>query len=240
MSIRIIENNQPKMPVCEMNCDIGLSPKLTKYELTKFLNSHETNVFCGKSGSGKTSLAYSFFKNPLRKVYHNIFLIQPSHSRASMNDSIFDKLPDENKYEELTMDSLEEVLERCKEDASEGYNSCIIFDDVGSSLKNADIQRLLKQIIFNRRHYHLSCYFLIQSWKSMPLMIRKLFSNIFLFKVSKREFEEIMDEVGGDLRKEYYPMIMKQVYDKPHKWLFFNQASGRMFDGFNEIIIDED
>jgi len=239
MSIRIIENDKPNMPICEMNCDGGLSSKLDKYELTKFLNKHETQVFCGKAGSGKTSLAYSFFKSPLRKVFHNIFLFQPSHSRASMNDKLFDKLPDENKYDELNMENLHEVLEKCKEDAEEGYNSCILFDDVGASLKQNDIQLLLKQIIFNRRHYHLNCYFLVQSWKSMPLMIRKLFSNIFLFKVSKREFEEIMDEVGDGIKKEYLPAIMKQVYNEPHKWLFMNTTSGSIFDGFNEIVFDE-
>ena len=154
-----------------------------------------------------------------------------------MVDPLFDKLPDENKFDELTFEALNDVLEKIKEDAQEGYNSCCIFDDVGASLKDKDIQKLLKQMIFNRRHYHLNCYFLIQSWKSCPLPIRKLFSNCFIFKVSKKEMDTILDDVL-EIPKQYVEPIMKQVYDKPHKWLFFNVTSGRLFDGFNEIILE--
>ena len=44
----------------------------------------------------------------------------------------------------------------------------------------------------NRRHLHTSVYFLCQLYKSLEPDIRKLFSNIFLFKVSKKEMEDIM------------------------------------------------
>ena len=239
MKIKIIENEKPKMPKCSMNCDGGLSTKLEKYELTKFLNGHETQVFCGKPKSGKTSLAYSFFKSPLRKVFHNIYLFQPSHSWSSMDDSIFDTLPDENKYDELNEENLYEVLGKIKEEAKGGYNSCILFDDVGAAYKDNQIQKILREIIFNRRHYHVNCYFLVQSWKSVPLTIRKLFTNIFLFKVSKKEFEEITDEIL-EIRKEFIQPIMKQVFSEPYKWMFINTTENRIFDGFNEMLFDEE
>ena len=76
---------------------------------------HATNLLIGKPKSGKTSLLYSLFsnKNCLKKVYHNFFLFQPEQSKHSLGqNNIFDTLPDENKFDELTYDNLAEVMDR--------------------------------------------------------------------------------------------------------------------------------
>ena len=101
--ITIKKNEKPNLPVCQMLCDNGLNEKLNKYDLLRCLNSHETNIYIGKPKSGKTSLIYSLFKAPLKKVWHNIYIFQPSHSRASMKDNIFDKLPEDKKFDELNV-----------------------------------------------------------------------------------------------------------------------------------------
>ena len=100
--ISIQKNKAPDLPKCKFLCDVKLDPKLDNYELTKFLNSHSTTLFIGKPRSGKTSLLYSFFKSKklLKKCFHNVFLFQPTHSRSSMSDKIFDKLPDGKKFDE--------------------------------------------------------------------------------------------------------------------------------------------
>ena len=74
-------------------------------------------MFIGKPKSGKTSSLYSFFKSQklLKKVFHNIYIFQPSHSRASMNDDLFGKLPAEQIYDELTEENLEEVMDTIKD-----------------------------------------------------------------------------------------------------------------------------
>ena len=148
MNITIKENEKPDLAICEMNCDNGLHKKLNDYDLTKFMNTHSTNLLIGKPGSGKTSLLYSFFKSQklFRRTYHNIFLFQPSHSRASMKDKLFDKLPEEQKYEELDYDSLKDVIDRIKSEDPK-HNNCIIFDDMTAYLKNNETKKLLKELI---------------------------------------------------------------------------------------------
>ena len=237
--IQIVKKEKPSLKACEMNCDSGLHKKLNKYEMTKFMNAHSTNLFIGTSGSGKTSLLYSFFesKNLLNNTFHNIYLFQPSHSRASMKDDLFDSIPKDQRYDELNYDNLSEVMERIKGEDKK-HNNCILFDDMGAYLKNKDTKKLLKELIFNRRHLSCSIFFLVQTWFSIEKDIRKLFSNIFIFKVSKKELETIADEVI-ETKKEYIPAISKMVFSEPYKYLFINTNSGRMFSDFNEILIED-
>ena len=155
---------------------------------------HYLRLTLGKPRSGKTSLLYSLFKSKklLKQCFENIFLFQPRHSRASMKDKLFDQLDEDKKFDELTFDNLHYVAEKIKyevEDEPE-INNIIIFDDMGAYLRNTDTKRLLKELVMNRRHYHTSIYFLCQTYKSLEPDIRKLFSNIFLFKVSKKEIKD--------------------------------------------------
>jgi len=237
-TLRIKKNNSPTLKTLEMLCDGGLADKLNTYDLTTFMNTHSTNLFIGRPGSGKTSLLYSFFKSKelFAKVYHNIFLFQPSASRSSMKDKLFDKLPDENKYEELSFENLNDVMTRIKDEDKE-YNNCIIFDDMGAYLKNKETKQLLKELIYNRRHLRTSIFFLVQTYLSIEKDIRKLFSNIFVFKVSKKELETIFEEVVEREKDNILP-ISRIVYDKPYEYLFINTDTGRLFKKFDEILMD--
>jgi len=240
MSITLKKNESPDLASCEMVCDGGLHEKLNNYDLTKFLNSHETNLMIGRPASGKTSLLYSFFKSPklYRKVFHDIYLFQPSHSRASMKDNIFEKIPEEQTHEELNYENLNTVMETIKAEDKK-YNNCIIFDDMTAYLKNADVKKLLKELIFNRRHLRTTIIFLVQTWYSIEKDIRKLFSNIFCFRVAKQELESIFDEVV-ESKAKYMTEISKMVFNKPYKYLFINVNSQRLFDGFDELIFEEE
>ena len=236
--LSIKKNNKPDLTICKMNCDNGLHKKLDEYDLTKFMNGHHTNLFIGKPRSGKTSLLYSLFKSKklFKKVFQKIYLFQPSASRSSMTDNIFSVLPEEQKFDDLTFDNLNRVMEEIKlEDKT--TNTCIIFDDMTAYLKNPDIKLLMKELIFNRRHLHVSIFFLVQTYKSIEKDIRKLFSNIFIFKVSKNELETIFEEIV-EIDKKYIQPISSLVYDEPYKYLFINLESQRFFKEFDEIIIN--
>jgi len=237
--IQIVKKEKPNLKPCEMVCDGGLHKKLDKYEMTKFMNTHSTNLLIGKSGSGKTSLLYSLFqsKHLFNNTFHNIYLFQPTHSRSSMKDDLFDLIPEDQRYDELNYENLSEVLERVKGEDKK-HNNCIILDDMGAYLKNKDTLKLFKELIFNRRHISTSIFFLVQTWFSIPKDIRKLFSNIFMFKISKKELETIADEVI-ETKKDYIIQIAKMVYSVPFQYIFINTDSGRLFSDFNEIIIDE-
>lgn len=240
MKIEIIENEKPNMPECKMLCDNGLHNKLNKYELTKFLNQHSTTLFIGKPRSGKTSLLFSLIKGVLKKCFHRIYVFQPSESRASMSNDLFGKLPQEQVYDELNVENLQEVMDKIRVDASKDLNSLIIFDDQTAHLKKKDTLQLFKELIFNRRHLHTSLYFCVQTYFSVPKDIRRLWTNLFIFKTSKDELINLWSE-QIEYENSILPKIRKLVYDKPYQYLFINADSQRMFKGFDEIkIYDSD
>ena len=240
--ITIQKNKKPKLKACEMICDKELNAKLNKYELTKFLNAHTTNLLIGKPRSGKTSLLYSLFQTSkcLKKCFHNIYLFQPSHSRGFMKDKLFDKLPDDQKYEELDYESLDEVMDRIKM-SDPDHNNCIIFDDMTAYLKDYHVEKLLKELVFNRRHLRTSIFFLCQTYISVPKDLRKLFSNLFIFRVNKNELKLIFEEQIEDKTKvNLISEITKLVFDRPFQFLFINTDTQRFFKNFDELLFKDD
>lgn len=241
--IYIKENEKPILTTCKMSCDGDLDENLNKYELTKFLNKHSMNLMIGKPKSGKTSLLYALFKGNkknriLKGVYSTIYIFQPENSRGSLVDNIFNILPEDQKFEELTFDNLNIVVERIKEDSKNNYTSCIIYDDMGAYLKNNETLKLFKELAMNKRHLKVSQFFCVQTWYSVPKDLRRLWDNIFVFRVSKDELKNIMEEVV-EHKKELVSDIAKLVYDKPYEYLFINTDTQRLFKGFDEIIITE-
>ena len=73
---------------------------------------------------------------------------------------------------------------------------------------------------------------------SIPREIRKLFTNIFVFKVSKIELQTIFDEVV-EQKKELVVDISKLVFDKPYQFLMINTDNNRLFKNFDEIIFSD-
>ena len=240
--MNIVKLDKPTISPPEMICDKPLHKKLDKYELTSYLNTHSTNLLIGKPKSGKSSLMWAFLKNPrlLNKVFHHVYLFQPKHSRASIKNDIFKNHDEDKKFDELTYDNLAEVMERIKA-TDKKENNVIIFDDMASYLKNKDTLLLFKELIFNRRHIRTSIFFLNQTFYSVPKELRRLFSNIFVFKVGKDEMKNIFDElIESDNVKALQQPICKMVYDKPFQYLFLNLDNQRLYKGFDRIDFNDE
>lgn len=248
VNIKLIKNEKPNLPICKMMCDTELNPNLNKYELTKFLNKSQSTMIIGRPGSGKTSLLYALFKqdkpNLLKDVFENIFLFQPKESGNSMSDKIFhDNLPTENLFYDLSEESLQSVFDRIKEenesDEYEGsLNHCIILDDFTAHLRdNPTIKNLLKEILMNRRHLHISIFFIVQSYKSVEPDIRKLIDNFFIYKTSKQGLEQIFSEVIELPSKYIYP-ISNLVFDKRFNFLFVNTDTKTLMKNWDTIVIE--
>lgn len=240
--MEIIKLKKPTLPPTQMLCDKGLHPKLDAYEMTKYLNSHSTNLLLGKPRSGKSSLMWSMLRSRkmLNKVYNNVYLFQPSHSRTSIKNNIFKKHDKDKMFDELTFVDLYDVVERIKA-TDKDENNVIIFDDMSAYLKNKETLQLFKELIFNRRHLRTSIFFLNQTFMSVPKELRRLFSNIFLFKVGQNELSNVFTElVEDDNVRGLQSVIAKRVFDKPYNYLFINTDNQDFFKGFDRIKFAEE
>jgi KaiC/GvpD/RAD55 family RecA-like ATPase len=243
-SIEIKKNKKIDLDIPEFCCDNNpLGEHLTKYDMLQQLNGFKFTGIIGKPGMGKTSMMVSWLQSKgknkvFRKVFENLLVVMPTSSRKSMKKNIFEKHTAEKMWDELDLSSITTIYERLLASSAENDKTLLILDDVGASLKNNDIQTLLRKIIYNRRHLKVHIIMLLQSYLSCPKEVRKLFNNIFIFKPSKVEFENLFDELF-ETKKDLAVEIMKIAYEKPHDYLMINVENQRLFKGFDELIIHE-
>ena len=240
--ITIKRNKEPKLERPTFNVDDELDKKLNEFEITKLMNKSNFSLFLGKAGSGKSSLLISFLKTKklFKRVYEQIFLFMPANSRASIKGGFFDKYLDpEQIFDDVKLDDLERVYDIAKENALEGNKTLIIFDDVQKYFKQSDNEKLLLHIINNRRHARVSIWFACQTYKSIPPQIRQGLTDIFCFKINKKEMENIFLE-QIEQHKEKFIEILEICYKNPHDFLYINTNSQKLFSNWDEIIISTD
>jgi hypothetical protein len=163
----------------------------------------------------------------------------PSNSRNSINGNFFDKnISEDQIFDDVNDDDLLETYETAKSNALENCNTLIIFDDVKKFFKEKEIQKLLLHMINNRRHARLSIWLCCQNYYQIPKQIRAGLTDLFIFKVSKSELENIfLDQV--EQFKDDFMKIMKMVYNEPHNFLYINTNTQRIFFNWNEILIND-
>jgi len=241
--IYLKENKKMKLQIPEFNCNNNaIGEHSNSYPMLQTFNCYSYDVFIGKPGSGKTSLLIGYLigkkRNKIyRKCFNHVILVMPSSSRNSIVKSPFKYHHEDKMYDELNSDVINDIYNKLLNASSENENSLLIIDDVGASLKNIDIQKQLKTIIYNRRHLESIIIMLCQSFLSMQKEIRKLINNIIMFKPSKVEFEKLFEEMF-ETKKDVALELLK-FYEQKHDYLMLNIDSQRIYKNFDEIIIDE-
>lgn len=245
MALELKKNPKIDLTIPQFLCDSNpLGEHLNKYDMLKHLNCFGFTGLIGRPQSGKTSLLISFLtgkgnKKIFRKVFDHIIVVMPQTSRNSIKKNPFKDHPDEKMYEDLDLNTINTIYDNLIISAENNETTFLIWDDIGSSLKNKEIQKRIRQIIYNRRHLKVHIFILLQSFLSIPKEIRKLFTNVIMFKPSKVEQQVLFDELI-ETKKDLALDVMKFVYDKPHQYLFLNVESQRMYKMFDEIIIQKD
>lgn len=236
--MNIKKNKAPKLRLPQFTVDKELSNKLNDFELTKLMNKHNFTLFLGRAGSGKSSLLISLLQTPsiFKSVYHTIILFCPPNSRASIqNDFWSQHLPEEQIFDELTLESLQNAYDIAQLNAHEEFKTLIILDDVQKYLKDNEIQKLLLHMVNNRRHAQLSIWMACQTFISIPRQVRQGLTNLFVFKVSKIEMENIMRE-AVEIDNEAFNKILNIAYNKLHDFIFIDTNSKRIFLNWDEIL----
>ena len=198
----------------------------------------------GSPGSGKSSLLLSLFrsKNYYKNKFNHIYLITPESSFLSVKDHPFEN---HNKvYHELTSEVLEniynelvEIKKDCIDNNYEIEHSCIIVDDYASDLKDKELIKSLKQLLIKSRHIGCSFIFTLQAYNLFPLVLRKLLTNVSLFKPkNKIELDSVRKELIN-LNEQDTQDLMNYVFSEEYSHLDIDTNTNILRKNFNKLII---
>jgi hypothetical protein len=185
--------------------------------------------------STKTSMLVNLLssKQAYRKAFHHVHVVMPPHSVASLKRDIFKN--HDRMYDDLDWGTLDGIREVVKESAEKEKNTLLVLDDVSAALKDNEIQRVLRDLIYNRRHYRLSIIILVQSYNAMPLGIRKTLSHFLMYKpMNKKEATTIFEELIA-LPREEAEDVMRFVFDRPYAFMFADTGTGELYNNFDRI-----
>ncbi len=240
--MKLKQNEKVILKLPEFEVDKPLSPHLDEIPLLSYLNKSFACSFIGRAGSGKTSLMTGLLQTSkkFKKVFHKIYLFVPSYSRGSMKKCIFDVLPQDQIYNDLNIETLQDVYNKVVQNREDGFLSLIIFDDVQDNFKG-ECEKLILKMINNRRHLLLSLMIIAQSYRKMSRDVRKALTNHFLFNLSKEDFSDIYDE-RIYIDKNSWDTILTQYRksnDKNGNFLFIDPEKQKMFINWDEVIFEE-
>ena len=162
-----------------------------------------------------------------------------------MENDPFELLPEDQKFEALTLDNLQTVLGEIKDT---GDKILFIFDDVIADMRGkgkAQLENLLHKVFFNRRHLagkggSVSIIATSQTYNKIDPKLRKTASQLIFFEnKNKKELDSIFDEVILIPKKEFFDTL-RYVYDKPYQFLYIDTTlpdDKMMFKKFNQLQI---
>ena len=200
---------------------------------------------CGRPASGKTSLILNLICKR-HKCYNGkfdrVFIFSPS--LASMKDTPFSGLPDDQIMTELTEQNLSETLENI---AESGDKVLFIMDDVVNDMKkNRKLETLLCKVLMNRRHLcgaggSLAVIMTTQVYNKIPAPVRKCANKMTVFHTkNKKELECIFDEMILIPKDDFFN-ILKHTFQKKHDFMFLDldKSHNKMFHrNFNQLDFD--
>lgn len=243
--IKIKEYPIPQLKLQKFTVDTELHPVLTERGgIHELINKSNFILLLGRAGSGKTSLATgllgtSIKRGGLKHIFDQIFVFIPPSSRSSMKDNFFEKyLPEDQIYDDLTIDNLDDAYSHAKENAKEEKRTLFILDDVQKNLRG-ECEKLFLSIVNNRRHARLNLMILCQNYFSMSKPVRSGLTDLFIFKVSKQEMEAVFEE-QVETHKNKFIQIVKFCFQKPYDFLYINTGSQRIFKNWFELLISNE
>ena len=184
-------------------------------------------IIVGRPGYGKTSLILSLVCKTgkcFNKKFDKVFVWSPS--LVTMSEDPFEMIPDDQKFEEASLENIQGVLDEIKDT---GEKVLFIFDDVIADIRGkgkGDIENLLQKIFFNRRHLSgaggsVSIMATSQTYNKIDPKLRKTASHLIQYKPQKKEIENIFDDMINLPKKEFMD-VLRYIYKKKHDFMYLD------------------
>jgi len=210
-------------------------------------------MFVGLSKSGKSTLVKELLMDP--KMLHGYFQTIVFLSPTSGTDETIIRpldLPKENVIKDFSEEKLDEIIQAQKKVVeNKGWNYArkhnrilLIIDDAISNQKFLRSKTMM-DLCALCRHYHISTFFLIQSYKMVARACRINMRGLALFQSNRDETDRIVDErCSSDLKKREFRSLLADATNEPYSFLWINQdkpvSDGRYWHKFDRMISTDD
>ena len=117
----------------------------------------------------------------------------------------------------------------------------MIFDDTQSFLKDQEVEKNLLHLIANARHLKCCIFIIAQNWNKVPKNIRISVNDLFLFNVSKGEYDKIFEEWLEVNQKEFDSVLKlyrKYKDEDSHSFIYIHEKT-KFFINYNELVFED-
>jgi len=253
MTIVEIPNSELNIQKIAMSCDKAICDSKKRTVAKPLMSTSHFYVISGASGSGKSNLIINLLKSTKKtkdkkhkKSYRNMFntVILVSPSAHTIKDSPLENVADDQKFNSLNEDVFD-MVDSVTEDAIEdNEHTLLILDDVSSQLRLKENEKLLNQLVKNRRHLNLSIWVIGHRVIDLSPALRSNANLIFLFKPkTNKEIETIQSEYMMMPKKEA-DELMRAAYKDRYDFLLIDTSlrTGSEFlfyRNYNQLKFDE-
>lgn len=205
-------------------------------------------VLVGIRGAGKTTLTARVLE-PYANYYDMIYVFSPT----AKLDISFKKMAEIlkidnknifNKYSESKLTKLMKMIKNKNKNVpqKEKLRTLIIFEDIIDDLPRAMNKSVMNKLAFNSRHFNISFVILSQYFKKIPITIRNNTTAWGIYRMENSiEKKKIIQELSGNLGKDYFEQILDDATEEPYTALTVNYQKKnpyRYTKNFTETIID--
>lgn len=253
MEIKKLNNVTLDLPkyTCDTDC---VNPNLEAHEALRTFNRYGTTLVIGPPGSGKSSIAVSLLTTKTKgsrvfcKNAEHFIIFIPHNSLQSMKKDPFSpKIHEDGSpptpqvsmlFHELTPENLQEAYNNIQEWSEAGERTVLYIDDLTQDLKNFENEYLLNIMSLNRRHLKLNLIITSQTYRKIPITIRKSASSVILFYLpNKAENTAVFTEILN-ISKEEWELISDHVFKRGrHNFLLLDVVNQRFFKNFEEALM---
>jgi hypothetical protein len=177
-------------------------------------------IFCGKKGSGKSTLMLNLLKrksSPYYRIFDKVFLCSPTAGRDEKFAPLIEELSEEGQFYDTLNDDVVDQIVRKLEASNEEFKkehpkmtprNLLIIDDCIHLLPSSIQHSSINQLFTNQRHMKLSIWICTQQFTKLNRLIRTNADLISFFPTDNRkEFQTLEEELSID------PKLLKKVYD---------------------------
>jgi len=219
--------------------------KLTDAQREYILPPFGTTYFCGRTGSGKTTIICRLLKDKdkLKDYYDRIYVFCMSPCMDLVEHC--PQIEEEHLYGEEP-EKLKELYDKNKKAVKtmgfdKAPHTLFILDDIVQSniMMNS---KVLRDLFFGGTHAKCSVWLVSQHYKSCPLRLRQNFHSIILCHgLTYQEKEKFVEEwQSAYLTKKEFMALVDYALEKPYSFLFMNATNPnkkKMFrKNFDEVL----